>query len=723
MERPTFSPFWHRVRSLKPRLRPYVQITRQHYRGRRWHVAHDPGTNQFYRLSPVAYDLVSTLDGSRDVETAWKMSLTKFGDAAPTQGEVIELVAQLYNANLLHVDMTPETEQLLHRGRERFKRKALQQAIGLMYFRLKLFNPDRLLGWLEPMSRPFLNRWFFLVWCAFLGYVLYRVLPEWPTLVKHFDKYVTGLTPALFGWAIAIFALLKLWHELGHGLVCKRLGGAVPEAGVMLLILIPSPYVDASACWAFPNKWHRTAVGAAGMVFELGLAGVFALLWLGSADGSLTQMLSFYAMFTASVSTVIFNINPLMKFDGYYMLSDVIEVPNLMQRSQQMLQYLVQRFVFRLKNARSPSSQPTERVILVVYGVLAMIYRVFLFLTITLYIVGEMFVVGLLLAVWSVAMWFLLPAGKFLHWLASNSLLVDHRARTIGLSAVMAAGVIGLVGVMPLPDWRRGTGVIESEASAGVFFRTEGFVREVRVKPGQRVRAGEVMAVLESPLLRAELERVAAEIGEVTAARGIALEKDEPASVTVADARLRVLGEKLAEFQRRETELEVRAPIGGVVVGANPSQLVGAFVRRGDPLTELVEPEKVRVAATLPQTEAAWFHDAGVTYGVWMRTASQVHRAVEGARAWSPQAGVERLPHAALGPIGGGTIEVDPRDEQGRTARRPQFTVYIEPAGVGGPQLGAPGERVYVRFTLPSKPLAAQVWDRLSKVLQGRVNL
>ena len=147
MERPTFSPFWHRVRTLKPRLRPHVQITRQHYRGRRWHVVHDPASNQFYRLSPVAHDFVCLLDGTREIEAAWKISLAKFGDASPTQNEIIELMGQLYNSNLIAIDTTPETEQLLQRGKDRTKKRIAQQAIGIMYFRLRLFNPDRLLTW------------------------------------------------------------------------------------------------------------------------------------------------------------------------------------------------------------------------------------------------------------------------------------------------------------------------------------------------------------------------------------------------------------------------------------------------------------------------------------------------------------------------------------------------------------------------------------------------
>src|SRR4029079_1398608 len=145
-ERPTFSPLWHRVRALKPRLRPHVQITRQFYRARRWHVVHAPASTQFYRLSPVGHEMVGLLDGSRTVEDVWNLCLGTHGDAAPTQGEVIEMLGQMYNSNLLAIDTTPETEQLLSRGRERVKRRIASQAIGIMYFRIRLFNPDRYLS-------------------------------------------------------------------------------------------------------------------------------------------------------------------------------------------------------------------------------------------------------------------------------------------------------------------------------------------------------------------------------------------------------------------------------------------------------------------------------------------------------------------------------------------------------------------------------------------------
>src|SRR4051812_10695463 len=239
-ERPTFSPLWHRVRALKPRLRPHVQITRQHYRGRRWHIVHDPTSNNFYRVSPVAHELVGLLDGQRTVEDVWNSTLQNHGDAAPTQQEVIELLGQMYNTNLLAIDLAPETEQLLRRGRERTKRRIATQAIGIMYFRLRLFNPDRILSWLEPILRPILNRWGLLLWCAWIAFALYSVLPRWDDLTGGFKD---AIAPSNWFWLSVVFVCIKGIHETGHGVITKRFGGQVPEFGAMLLVLFPAPYV------------------------------------------------------------------------------------------------------------------------------------------------------------------------------------------------------------------------------------------------------------------------------------------------------------------------------------------------------------------------------------------------------------------------------------------------------------------------------------------------
>lgn len=722
-ERPTFSPFWHRVRAMKPRLRPHVQITRQFYRGQRWHVVHDPSSNQFYRLNPVAYEFVGLLDGRRTVEEVWELSLTRHGDAAPTQHEAIQLISQLYSSNLLVVEGVPDVDQLLRRGKERRGKQLKQQAIGLMYFKMRMFNPDRILDWLEPIMRPILNRWGLLAWAALVIAALVAILPHFSELAGNVEA---AIAPSNWVWLIVVFVVTKLIHETGHGVICKRFDGQVPELGIMLLVLFPAPYVDASSCWTFQSKWRRIAVGAGGMIFELAVAAVAAFVWLNTSREDLVNQLAYNAMLTASISTILFNANPLMRFDGYYILSDLLEMPNLMQRSTTMLKYLAQKHLYRIKDATAPSGAEEERPILVAYGLAALAYRIFLFITITLYVVGKMFAIGLFLAIWTAAAWFILPVGSFIHWHATNTKIADFRVRAALTSVALILLVGGLLGVVPWPDHRRGDGVILSSDRAGLFAGGDGFVRVVHKRPGDLVRKGELIVECESPQLESQLRMLSAQIAETEALEREATARD-PAEAQIARERLRMIREQYRTLSEKYDRLNVVAPYDGVIVGEDPMLLAGSFVREGTRLCGIADPSRLFVTATLSQAEALWlFELPREDYTVEMRLRSNVAVVFTGGNVRVIDAGQRDLPHPSLGFAGAGTIEIDTRDQSGLLARQPQFEVIVEPAtdpALAAAWQGLPGERVKLRFTLPNRPLIAQWIDSLHKLVQGKVNL
>lgn len=721
-ERSTFSPFWHRVRVMKPRLRPHVQVTRQHYRGQRWHVVHDPSSNQFYRLNPVAHEFIGLLDGRRNVEEVWEYGLQRHADAALTQNDVIQLMSQLFSSNLLTADVPPETEQLLSRGRNRLSQKIKQQAIGLMYFRVRLFNPDRILTWLEPMFRPVLNRVGFILWALWIIIAAANVLPHFEELRSGFDS---AIAPSNWGWMMVVFVITKLWHETGHGLICKRFGGQVPEFGAMMLVLLPAPYVDASSAWGFPSKWQRMAVGAGGMIFELFLAGIAAFVWLATRHApGLPHQLAYNAMLTASISTVLFNANPLMKFDGYYILSDLLEVPNLMQRSQAMLKFLALPYLYSVKTANPPTTSPAEALILLLYGTAAMVYRVFLFFSITLYVMGKMFAIGLFLAVWTAAVWFILPVGGFIHWLTTGSQVAEHRGRAFAVSAILLVVGVLVVGIIPMPDRRRADGVVQSEHRSGVFFRTAGFVTAALHKPGDFVRAGEPLVTCDSDALDSRIREIKGKRAEVVSTQGQALVKDAIAMSTVAANYIATLDKELAYLGTKHDDLTIRAPHDGVLVGQDPSNLVGSYVKEGQGFGEVVDLNTVRVAAIFGQAEGLWLKELNpADYTVEVRRASEVDTIFDARTDQVLDSATRELPHQALGYSGGGKIEVEQHDRNGITAKRPVFTGYFSTIGNKKPFEGKPGERVALRFSLPHKPLLSQWIDRLQKLIQGRVQV
>lgn len=728
MDRPTFSQSWSRVSRLTPGLRPQVQIHRQLYRGEPWHVVHDVVSNNFFRLNPVAYHFVGLLDGRRSVEDAWKLTLERYGDAAPTQNEVIGLLGQLNQSNLLRVDLPADAAPLLERQRRRMLREVGGQLMSIFSLRFPLFNPGRMLDWLSPIARPFLSKWGLMAWLAWIVYVLFCFLPE----ARNFANDSSSvLAPSNWAWMILVFILVKSWHELGHGLVCKRFGGAVPEVGIMLLVLFPAPYVDATSSWNFPDKWKRLLVGAAGMMFELVIAGAAALIWLHEKEanpGSLTQQIAYNVVFLASVTTLLFNANPLLRFDGYYMLSDLLEIPNLYERSGRQLCWLFQRYAFGMNNVQPVSSLPGERVSLALYGVLSQIYRVLVMISISLFIAQAIPTLGIAIAAWSIIAWAFIPTGKFLHWLVTSPSLHDYRARAIAVSVVMFLLVAVPIGMIPVTEDRMVDGVVESQVRSSVAVQADGFVRKILAESGDRVAAGQVLFVMENRELEARERDLEAQLRGLQVETRMALVKD-PIEIQIARTKIKTIEDQLVDVKRRLGNLTLSAPQAGVLVGGILEQWEGKYLQRGEVVASIEDTENLRVTSLIDQAQ----NDIASSYQspyVELRTAGRIETVIPSKIALIIDAGQNELPHPALGYQGGGKIATKPEDRHGQMAVRPQFTAWLDfPATVelkDGTHVraGQPGERVHVRFTLQDKrPLLFQWFHAARQLIRDRLGI
>jgi len=282
-----------------------------------------------------------------------------------------------------------------------------------------------------------------------------------------------------------------------------------------------------------------------------------------------------------------------------------------------------------------------------------------------------------------------------------------------------------LLGLIPAPDWRRARGVVDSQNRTGVFFGTDGFVQAVHVRPGDTVTAGQPLVTLSSPELDGARRAVTARLAQARLQRAESFARDDAGGAAVAQRQMDAFDQQLADLDRRQQRLVVTAPHDGVVVGPDPSLLMGALVRQGQPATLLVDPTKPRIAAVVSQPDAAWlFQLPPDQLIVQMRLVSDPATIITGHGLRPIPGGQRTLPHPALGFAGGGEIEPEAQDTSGMQAKTDQFNVFIDlpPELLASGSLPV-GQRVYLRFTLPSKSILEQVIDRVHKTLQGRVNL
>src|SRR5262245_34234356 len=347
----TFSESWHRVAGQRLCLGAGVRIRRQNFRGERWFVLENPLTNEFFRLTPAAYAFVARLDPRRTVEEVWHECLDKFPEDAPGQAAVLQLLSQLHLANLLHYATAANSAELFERYKKRQQREWRSRLLNVMFMRFPLLDPDRFLVRTLPWVGKLLNPFGAILWVVVVGLAGEVVADNWEA-VKQQGQGV--LAPANLPLLYLGMAIIKTIHEFGHAYFTRKFGGEVHVMGIMLMIFTPVPYVDATASWSFRSRWQRVLVGCAGMIVELFFAALMTFVWANTGQGTL-HSLAYNMMFIASVSTVMFNANPLLRFDGYYILSDLLELPNLSQRANQLLRYAAERWLFGLKRGQNPA--------------------------------------------------------------------------------------------------------------------------------------------------------------------------------------------------------------------------------------------------------------------------------------------------------------------------------------------------------------------------------
>src|SRR5688500_6505963 len=479
--RPTFSESWYRVADLRVKLRPSAQISRQHYRGDRWYVVRDPAGNQFHRLSAPAYRFVGLLDGTRTVAEAWELVGGQLADDAPTQNEVIQILSQLHSANLVESNVTSDAAVLLRRHKKMVQRQWQGRLMNILFPRIPLWDPDQFLCRWMPVMRTFLSWGGAVLWLAVVALAVFAVAPEWPRLQAAASN---SMDPSNWPFLWATFVLIKLIHELGHGFTCRRFGGECHGLGIMFRVIVPAQYVDASSAWSFPNKWAKILVGAGGMIFELFVAAIMAFVWLNTSEASLVNQLAYNVMLIASVSTVIFNANPLLRYDGYYMLSDYLEIPNLRMRASEYTMGLIKRHLFKVKSPQ-PLPPVGQRFWLFLYAVTSTVYRTFVGIMIILMVWNEVPVLGTLMAIGGVITWLVVPVVKTSKYLLIEPELHRKRPRAIAWTLGAVATAVVLLGFIPFKQYIEATGIVEPAAKRVVHAEQAGLVHEVVAKDGQ----------------------------------------------------------------------------------------------------------------------------------------------------------------------------------------------------------------------------------------------
>lgn len=709
----TFSDSWYRVADLRLGLRPTVTIRKQVFRGEVWYLVHDPFNNSFYRVRPEAYQFVARLHPARTVESVWEECLSRYPDTAPGQEEVIQVLGQLHHNNLLYYRGSTDSTRTFERFEQRRQRELKQKLLNILFPRFTLLDPDRMLDRLLPLIRV-ATSWF--GWLVWFGVVIAGGKTVIDRIEAARNQFEGLLAPSNWFLIYSAIVLVKVLHELGHAVLCKRYGGEVHNIGVSFLLFTPLPYVDASSSWGIRSRYHRALVGAGGMLAELFIAGLAALVWASTGEG-VVHALAYNVMWISSVSTIVFNINPLVRLDGYYILSDLLEVPNLFSRASDQLVHLVETWVFGVKGQEGPASSTSEAVFLASFGVASAIYRLLITVGIILFVADKFLILGLIMATITGVTFFCVPLVQLTYYLLGSPKLMRRRRRAIGITLTALITVFALLALIPMPVRFRALGVIEAVHQTEVATEAAGYLKQVIEPTGSIVRAGQPLVELSNRLIEFSMTEAKADLLEVEATM-LKAESLSQADLEPLRRRRDLTNVRIAQLENLRNNLIVRAKRDGLWVASTLDEHVGNWMDRGTSLGKVYDPAEFRLTAVVLQEEA---HNLFLEQArkVEVRLRGQADKDVPVTSFQMIPYQRRRLPSAVLGWRGGGEIPVDQADQSGLEAVEPFFVIYATLKRT--PDIVyAIGRTGQLRFTLDDQPLLIQWYRRARQLIQRR---
>lgn len=709
------SPLWRRIGALKPRLRDNVMIERQVVRGKVWYVARELYSTRAHRFSPAVQFMLLRMDGTRALDEIWREAVAHFGDEAPSQDEILHATGQLYAAGALQSDAGVDARDLAERaGRERDQLWRANWR-NPMFLRAPLFDPDHFLDATLFLVRPLASWVGGAIWLAAMIWLATQMAMHWSELTADMADRV--LAAESLAALLLVYPAIKLLHEFGHAYAIKLAGHEVHEMGVMLLTLLPAPYVDASASALAPGKWRRAGIAAAGVIVELAVAALAMLVWLNAENG-LIRALAYDALFIASVSTLVFNGNPLLRFDAYYVLSDLIEIPNLASRAQAYWLYLAQRFLFGLDDARDPVLEPGERVWFLVYAPASFVYRMITLFGVALFIAGKYFFVGVAMTLWMLAISLVWPMLKALRHLALSPELAGRRGRAFGATGAALLLICGGVLALPLPYGVVARGQVWIPDDSRVVAGAAGNFRRFLVAPGARVTQGQPLAELDDPFALSRQAKAMARLNEVEA-RLQAAEAQSPHDAELLRHQRDLSRQELEEMQRKTRNLTLRAPRDGLFLAPRAADLPGNDIQRGETVGYVMAEGGAIIRAMAPAEDMELARDPLV--GVAVRLDDAPWRKLDGAaiRRETPLV-THKLPSPAMAGAAGGPFTLDPAAREKDRLLDAIFLIDIETANLPP---GRWNERVWVRFDHGASSLAARIYRAARQLFLGRFNV
>jgi len=700
-----FSDNWHRVAQLKPRLRDSVIVRRQHWRKQLWYLLSDEMGGHQHRINIAAYQFIGRCNGKLTVQQVWDALLLDQKDDAPTQDEVIELLTSINQQELLQYEDVTDTEGLFKRRDNRIKQKH-QSSLNPFAIKMPLGNPASWLNKLTPLAQHLFQPITLLICIVFICIGLLVAGSEWAAIAAHAKQHM--LTPRYLTLSFICFPLIKALHELSHGLAVKRWDGKVDEFGISLLVFVPAPYVDASDANTFPLRRQRMTVSAAGILTEMFIATMALFIWMSVQPG-LVRDLAFTTMFIGSVSTLLFNGNPLLRFDGYYVLSDFLDIPNLATRSNQYWQTKVKSLI-----ASTPVDiqgiSHGEQKWLILYAPLSFVYRLVISLVIILWLGGKWLLLGLLAAAYLGVSLLIRPAFKWVSQLLSTGTSgreLDRIRRNLALSGL---ALLILFFIVPLPFSTVAPAVTWLPEHAQIRPDESGFIRALPINSGTQVKVGDLLAIVENPKLNKQHDKLLSKLEGLRADQFQLLIRD-PAKAQNITQNIISTEKELAYVDKQINALTITAQVDGQLIIPKQQDLIGTYIEHGENIGYIFEDKPIKIKAAVAEKDAYFVRNMTNNVNIWLVESPQEKYQV--SMTMDTPSATRILPSAAMSDKAGGPYVTEASDQHNKQLLEPVFLFDLTLLNSNMQRVGG---SAYVRFEHDAMPLATQLYQQANQL-------
>ena len=710
-----FTDSWHKISGLHVSLAPAVVVQSQKLRGQLWFTLQDPYNENFFKVTRESFQFIQCLTPDKTIQQVWEAYVEKHPEIAPSREEVTLIITQLHSSNLLFFENDPDNHEIFNLIKSQNRKAVYSKLTSILYFKLPLWNPNSFLTWVNARTAKVPAIPLVALWALVLLFGAWQILTN---LGNIYDNAQGIISLSNLPWLYLCLGLMKLIHEFAHGLVCRRYGGSVKKFGLMFLIFTPLPYVDVTSAWSFTNRWHRIWVGVAGMAVELFLASIAAIIWSKTGPGLLNSV-CFNVMFIGSVSSLLFNGNPLLRFDAYYVLSDYLEIPNLYQKAQTHCLYLGEKYLLKSKNITSSARDQKESTILASYGVASFIYLLIVSFGISSFLLDKWLPLGLVSFAVLILTKFILPYFNLVKFV-KNSASIAHRGWATLLVVGLPALLLLIFLFVPVPNNIKAPGAIEAENSPIYYNPTDGKLVRLVARNGEQVKAGQILMVLENADLLMDRAIKQSEINEALVRYRSALFQ-APNEIASSENILTGLQQELTEIDRKLASLTVKASCDGIWVAPDIAEYKGDWIRRGKVLGQLINNTRLRFSAVITQEQANELFKTWSNMRGELKIDGQTDKTLKIDSLKIVPYRSDILSSPALGWAGGGDIPTNINDKDGTQTKETFF--YIRgnlPPELPQNMTALHGLSGLLRIPLEPASLASQLNRFLRQLVQKR---